>query len=297
MKINQMPDIFIEQYLLGELPENLRKEMEKHIQADSGLRNRVLELKKSNEEILSAYPAGIQARAINEKLKEKINILRSAEYNNTADNKREHKFRFPTGAAGALKNLYTNITKLTDRRYVLAAASAAAMAVVVIFTLPGIININSVITPGDSTVRIKGLESKLLLFRVRGKEVEELKNLDKARSGDIIQAGYIAAGKFTHGIILSIDGRGTVTIHYPDGGASGDRLVTNRQTLLNKSYELDDSPSFERFIMILSADPLNTAAVTEKAKMLAGNSESSLNGLINAGDGSVEYSIILKKTE
>ncbi|MCK7516170.1 MAG: hypothetical protein MZV70_77460 [Desulfobacterales bacterium] len=109
--------------------------------------------------------------------------------------------------------------------------------------------------------------------------------------------GYIASGNFSHGMILSIDGRGTVTMHLPEAGGGGDKLPLNRQVLLNKSYELDDSPSFERFIMILSEDPINTVEVMEKAKKLANSRESAVNGLIEAGKKSIEFSITIKKTE
>jgi len=132
---------------------------------------------------------------------------------------------------------------------------------------------------------------------MKGKEIEELNSSDTAREGDIIQIGYIAMGKFRYGSIISIDGRGTVTLHYPENSVSHEELTMNKKVLLNKSYELDDSPSFERFIMILSAEPVETSEIINKAKKLAMNKDTSLNGSIDAGKDAIEFSAVIKKIE
>jgi hypothetical protein len=298
MKIDQIPDIYIEQYLLGELPENLRKEMDILIPDNPELNHRITEMKKSNEDILSSYPVQSMTAAIMERKEEQE--ISSREYASgfrPADDSREVLYSSRPGLTASLKNILNRISSLSARRYTLSLASAAVMMLVIIFMIPGIRNTDNLKIPADDSVRIKGLDSKLLLYRMKGREVEELKNLTAARKGDVVQVGYIAAGDYRHGMILSIDGRGTVTMHLPYSTASGDELVMNKRILLNKSYELDDSPSFERFIMILSADPINTAEIVEKAKKLAISRESAENGSIETGKNTVEFSIIIKKRE
>ncbi|PKL16772.1 MAG: hypothetical protein CVV49_14465, partial [Spirochaetae bacterium HGW-Spirochaetae-5] len=279
MKINQIPDIYIEQYVLDELPENIRKEIDALILENPSLLTRIEEIKKSNENIISLYPAESMVPEIMEK------------------NSRVNRFKRTSSRDrnSAVKDFIKKLNSLSSKRYTLPLASAAAAVVIIFLMIPGV-NITENFTKGyDTDIRIKGLESKLIIYRMKGKEVEELKNSDTARQGDIIQLGYIAADNFKYGTIISIDGRGTVTLHHPDSAESHSELIMNKKVLLNRSYELDDSPSFERFIMILSAEPVNTGEILYKAKKLAKNRESSLNGFIDAGKDTAEFSAVIKK--
>ncbi len=295
MKINQIPDLYIEQYLLGELPENLRKKMDELIDNNSALKERIIKLKQSNEDILSVYPA----EEITYRIREEVLIRKNINSGTIKDTSRE-RYRKPRGITAfftdSLDSIAKTIRSVSARRYTISIVSAAAMIAVIVFMLPGIRGTVNISTPDDDTIRIKGLDSKLLLYRMKGREVEELKNFDTARAGDVIQIGYIATENYRYGIILSIDGRGTVTTHLPQGSVSAEKIVMNKRNLLSKSYELDDSPDFERFIMILSSDPVSMESVIEKAKKLAITREDALNGLIKEGKDSVEFSITIKKT-
>ncbi len=297
MKIDQIPDLYIEQYLLNELPENLRREIDTLIQENPSLADRIEMIKKSDEDILSAYPAESIISAVIEK-KNRVESAQKPSY------KSIQMQDMKTAASGifhslisSLQQLLIQISSSTVRRYTLSLVSTAMLVIAVFFIIPGVRTTDNIIKGYDTDVRIKGLESKLIIYRMKGKEIEELKNSDTAHSGDIIQLGYIAMGKFRYGSIISIDGRGAVTLHYPESTASGNELTMNKKILLNKSYELDDSPSFERFIMILSVEPVNISEIIEKAKKLAMNSESSLNGSIDAGKDSIEFSAVIKKIE
>jgi hypothetical protein len=65
------------------------------------------------------------------------------------------------------------------------------------------------------TTRTKGLEPKLLLHRQTQGAPEPLADESQARRGDVLQLSYVSAGK-RYGAVLSIDGRGSVTLHYPE---------------------------------------------------------------------------------
>jgi len=298
MKIDQIPEIYLEQYILDELPENLQKEMDILILENPELKDRITQLLKSNESILFAYPVQTMTKTILDK---------NADQKKTADGYTEEiqcleKYKsesagFINTAAQYAKKIINHISSISARRYTLSIASAAMMILVIIFMIPGIRNTGDIITADKDTVRIKGLDSKLLLYRMKGREVEELKNLDTAVEGDIIQIGYIATGTLKYGVILSIDGRGSVTLHLPNGNGSGNELTMNRKILLNTSYELDDSPSFEKFFMILSSDPIDTTGMLQRAKKLANNRGNSVNGLITGTENYIQFSVTLNKSK
>ncbi len=102
-------------------------------------------------------------------------------------------------------------------------------------------------------IRIKGLKPSLHVYRKVSHVAEELNKGETVFSGDVIQVGYWAAGA-TYGAIVSIDGRGAYTVHFPDNSPlRAGRLQTGGEILLNHSYQLDDAPRFERFYFVTSS--------------------------------------------
>jgi len=84
--------------------------------------------------------------------------------------------------------------------------------------------------------------------------------------GDTLQAGYAGAGrrgndKPLFGVIASVDARGSVTLHLPEAPGAAVRLEKGK-TVLPAAYELDDSPGFERFVLVTSEQPFPTDHVT-----------------------------------
>lgn len=102
----------------------------------------------------------------------------------------------------------------------------------------------------DDGVRLKGLEPHLAIFRKTDSGSEPLYPGEKARSGELLRIGYQSAG-FTYGAILSVDGNGNVTRHWPISGQRAGRLE-NGEALLPSSFELDAAPDFERFYFVVS---------------------------------------------
>jgi len=294
MKTDHIPDIYLEQYVLGELPKNLRKEIDDLIKKNPELNDRINEILKSNSDILSVYPAKAMVQKI---LERKNNIEKSSLNRNPVQKEAQLEAGIFISFRDSVKKFMIQLNSTRTKRLALSFSSAAVLGFLIIFLFPGIRNSFNINTGIETDVRIKGLDSKLLMYRMKGRNVEELKNYDTARRGDIIQAGYIATGDYRYGLILSIDGRGTVTLHFPDSLSSGQKLSLNKKILLNRSYELDDSPNFERFIMVLSAKPLNGAEIMKKAKKLAIDKESAINGSVKNKDDETEFSLIIKKIE
>ncbi|MCP3103355.1 ActD protein [Myxococcus sp. K15C18031901] len=119
-------------------------------------------------------------------------------------------------------------------------------------------------TPG-----IKG-DARLLVYR-QGMglgDPELLMDHAQAHAGDLLQLSYVSGGK-THGVVVSVDGRGAVTLHFPTTLVGSTALKPGRAVSLAHSYELDDAPDFERFFLVTSQGPLDAGAVLEAARLLA----------------------------
>jgi len=129
--------------------------------------------------------------------------------------------------------------------------------------------------PTSDGIRLKGAESRLVLHRqLKGSDdqAERLREGQAVAEGDVLQVSYIAAGA-SHGVIVSIDGRGITTLHYPppQDPPTSTRLTQGAAIPLSSAYELDDAPSFERFFFVTSEGPapLNAEVVTRAAESLA----------------------------
>jgi hypothetical protein len=147
-----------------------------------------------------------------------------------------------------------------------AGALAAAAAVVVLF----------VVRPaprddGEEVTREKG-GTRLVVHRQRGGAVEPLASGAHARAGDLLQLGYATRGA-GYGVIVSIDGRGGVTVHLPEAGAEAAALASDGRGALPHAYELDDAPELERFFFVTGKTPFEVAPLVDAAHALAARSD------------------------
>ena len=112
-------------------------------------------------------------------------------------------------------------------------------------------------------IRMKGMESYLVTHKVVGNGLERLKAGALAQAGDRLQVSIVgAAGQFA--VVCSIDGHGQVTQHFPTDGEFA--KVTESPFNLPNSYELDDAPGFERFILFTSSKPLSVEVMLERVR-------------------------------
>ena len=157
--------------------------------------------------------------------------------------------------------------------------AAAALTLVV---LPAPVSDNVVDEPTiEPGVRKKGLQPELQLFRVTDAGAQQLDpEAASAHEGDRLQLSYIA-GEDRYGVVFSVDGRGTVTVHMPLSGSQAVELSPEGATILGSSYALDDAPAYERFFFVTSAEPFTLSAATTAAEQLAhgGNPEAAALGL------------------
>lgn len=141
----------------------------------------------------------------------------------------------------------------------------AALALVVVSTDPVATDGVAVVDPVDGVVRPKGLSPRLHVFHQdRGRPVA-LRAGQLLGEGAQLQLGY-TRGHASHGVLLSIDGRGTVTLHAPD---DDDTSLLPGKHVIPHAYQLDDAPAFERFFLVTSDRPIDVEQLLSAAGALA----------------------------
>lgn len=119
------------------------------------------------------------------------------------------------------------------------------------------------------TERIKGQAPTLRVYRKTADGAVPVVDGGTAAPGDRLQVGYVAAGR-AYGVIFSVDGRGTVTLHHPTRASDPATLGSGGEVRLNHAFSLDDAPRHETFVLVVSDSPLDAADVLETAHATAG---------------------------
>jgi hypothetical protein len=171
------------------------------------------------------------------------------------------------------------------RPFVMALSTVAVALVVVSFFMA-------------PPTRLKGLSPHLSVFRKTPSGAEELRPGSVAKRGDVLQLSY-TAGDAKYGVIISVDGRGSITWHSPAGYAGGQRtapaLDAHGPVVLSSAYELDDAPSFERFFLVYASAPFQVSDVDRAARTLAARGAAAANGTLTLPGGLGQYSLLVKK--
>ena len=163
-----------------------------------------------------------------------------------------------------------NILKFPATRFITYAAAAVLLAAIVI---PAGLKNSKIAASNAPTERIKGnaaapasTDPQIKLYRQKGREIQALNDGDFARSGDVIQITY-NAGSDEYGVIFSVDGNGNITRHFPENSWQAAHLEQrNEEIPLDFSYELDNAPDFECFIMVTSKKQFTLDDMESKIK-------------------------------
>jgi len=258
MNKNYVPDWKLERYLLGELPKREIEAIAALERDDEELRGRVAALRASNDEILAQYPPALMA--------EKARAALAGEPGSSVKPARNGKPAFLRKPARARKPLFLWNQKNLSRWAVPAFVCAAALICLPTRVFPPA-SYNGVDGQGDGDgIRIKGLAPSLEVWRKAGESAEKLAPQAVARAGDIVQLRYIVP-KFCYGALISIDGRGVLTVHLSDDSGKAAPLIPGRPIALNNSYQLDDAPDFETFYLITSAYIFDVNSAVEALKI------------------------------
>ncbi len=230
-KVSTVSDWQLERFRLGELPQPDDAEFREAAGHDQTVSDRLADLERSDREILASHPPGLVAAAIRARV---------------------------SRASGAPPRL---------RPALPIAASAAAIIVALSVLVP---SWRRPLTRDERAdeARIKGLRPSLMLYRQGRASAEPLVDGALMREHDVVQVLYVAAGR-RYGVVVSLDGRGAVTVHLPAGEPRAAELIAGRPTPLAAAYELDDAPAFERFFFVTSEAPFDVATVTGAVRRLA----------------------------
>ena len=104
----------------------------------------------------------------------------------------------------------------------------------------------------DNGTRIKGMTAGLEVWKKMGDSAVQMVNLGEAREGDEIQLRYRVPQK-CFGMLFSMDGNGTVTMHMGEGNRAVE-LEPGKMTTLPFAYKLDNAPKFEKFFLLTSGE-------------------------------------------
>jgi anti-sigma-K factor RskA len=270
-------DYYLERYALGELSEEDLQKIEEKISTDPELRRRIEEIELSNRQILSLYLPSAEQAQLHSRSKE------------TQDFSFAKRFFF----------------SVYSKKRIISVSSALLCAVLLFFLIKPGNQQRRITLPFDSTsdtTLVKGLSeidlssTQLLVFRKKKDSVDILLDGNRALEGDLLQLAYIATKK-KYGMILSLDGRGGITLHFPAGLSESTELEMNKKAFLPHAIELDDAPEFERFLFITSDSPIDVNSILDQARKMAENPSLAEEENLELPPEFHQYSVLILKGE
>jgi hypothetical protein len=160
---------------------------------------------------------------------------------------------------------------------------------------PGVTSPSAKTLRPTATERIKGLKPQLRIYRKRGSRAELLPDGTSVSAGDLLQLGYISAGR-PYGIVLSVDGAGSVTLHAPADPSQSTRLMPGSgEHTLPTAYELDRAPTFERFFFLVSREPIDLDKVLSVVRDVTKNTKDVARKPLPLAGNIEQYSLLLLK--
>lgn len=251
---SRVPDLLIEQLLLGEITHQDERWLREQLSSDE------------IEQRLSVLRAANREHALREGAEDTIGAIHA---------------RRRVAAARA------DLPKKSARswQFALPGVVAACLVLFMVARPSGEVTAPE-LTAASDTTRVKGLANHLVLHRRTGDDAETLANNARAKNGDVLQVGYVAA-KARHGVIFSIDGAGAVTLHFPEQERGSTELEQGGEQLLAHAYQLDDAPLFERFFFVTSERALDAAFVLKEARALSSRGEAR-TGVLSLKSGSAQ---------
>lgn len=253
----QISDVQLEQYLLGELEPEKIALIEEERRNNPEIENRINLIEKSNADILAMYTPEYFSSLVRRK---------------TAKNVEPPKF----------------LTKERLRSFIWVFSTAAVFSVMLLVLYPTMLNrtISYDFLNENETTRIKG-SSALLIYRRDGSSLQ---------SGDIVQAGdnvqlFYRNDSYRYGAIISVDGRGIVTRHFPLDSEDAAELAKGERTILPQSYVFDDAPEYEVFYFFYSQKPFSVGSLESEIKA-SFSSDPDLMREIYIQTKGVEYTVV-----
>ena len=220
--VKQISDFKLERYLLGELPEVEMAALRKREAEDELFAVRVKMMREEGERFLAENPFS----ALEDKLE---NDQRSV----------ERSLWLRVAAVLVVAFGIFSVVVLNRQTDIVNDASATS-------------GMDVAMADVDNGTRIKGMTAGLEVWKKMGDSAVQMVNLGEAREGDEIQLRYRVPQK-CFGMLFSMDGNGTVTMHMGEGNRAVE-LEPGKMTTLPFAYKLDNAPKFEKFFLLTSGE-------------------------------------------
>ena len=220
MKTQFYSDFLLESYVSGDLADEQRKTLETVLENDALLQERVQSILNSNAAFLSRHPAAGAWTEVERRLKLETDP----------------------------KELNRSIPRFSK----LVLSLGGALCALALFAL--IPSTNQSVP--DNGFRTKGALPDLEIFYVNDVDKAQALEPEALVSQGMRLQVSIHNSLNLHAFVLSVDGRGALTKHFPRDHESA--LITTNTHLLGASYTLDDAPDYETFILVTSDSRLTT---------------------------------------
>lgn len=230
------------------------------------------EIKLSNEQIKQTYSVEDMKRAVAQKLQNSKNNEITKKCEKKEKNELNQQNFVVFGKKNTEKHQKMSFSKF---KVIVPAMAAAVLAAVILprMILPENLQNSQNLSENsakNANIRVKGAKNienlensrqnqktEIRLYKKTDDGVQLLSNGDSVKKGDVIQITY-APGKNNYGVIFSVDGNGNITRHFPEKSWNSERLSHEKPEIpLNFSYELDNAPNFECFVMVSSEKEFN----------------------------------------
>lgn len=242
----QIPDLLVEKLAAGELSDaRLRALKQRYHLDDEAIEALIASIHQQNRATLEAHPPEQFAAQIEARTSKEATI--------------HHLFSPPTWRSGLAIAAALTLT-----------AGGALTLLDATSTQETAHHSGEELALARDTTRIKGPspspltphDERLRVWRAQHPAALQLEHGDALQEGDTVQLEYIMPHHARPGVILSIDGDGTVTLHHPSSTSS--KAVLEQGThRLPYSYTLDDAPLFERFILVECTREIDLARMLE----------------------------------
>ena len=226
---NTVSPLMLEKYLLDELSFVDKQFVRESIEKDISLQIRLDKMKTENQQFQKQHPFKLHSHT-----------------DNTVTFSEKKSFN--------LKPLFA------------IAASAVFAAVALTMLAPVHDETIQPVFNEPETVRLKGIQPDLKIYRKVRDKIEKLKDGSKVSTNDTLQISYVSGGA-KHGVIYSLDGNQQITLHFPESEEDSTKLFQSGENQLAYAYQLDNAPNFERFYFFTSNKPINVKELINQARL------------------------------
>ncbi len=261
-----IPDWKLEKYLTGDLPASEMRELRELEATDELFAGRVRMFREDNLAILRKMPfESLEAKlAAHDARENGENGAVCARGANGAGRKTDVSFKLEKFAAAVIFvfAVVAVVAFMNSERAISSTVGDAAGQVAANTD----VNAQLAMADVEDGTRIKGMDSRMEIWRKTEKGIVQLENLSDAREGDEIQLRYSVPQK-CFGILFSMDGNGTLTMHMGNENKAI-ALEPGKMVTLPFAYKLDNAPKFEKFFLLTSQNEfeLDAAKIDELLK-------------------------------